>query len=118
MLNPNFRTERTYVKGLQELMDIYVQPASQPVNLLGTSTKETVVPLTERKIVFNGIDGLYKFHLDSFLPLLEAAAAPLLSTKSEQSDVDGTLSITAAKAVATVFLSHAAFMKMYSSYIK
>ncbi|KZT43792.1 hypothetical protein SISSUDRAFT_1039690 [Sistotremastrum suecicum HHB10207 ss-3] len=110
-------TERTYVKGLQELMDIYVQPASQPVNLLGTSTKETVVPLTERKIVFNGIDGLYKFHLDSFLPLLEAAAAPLLSTKSEQSDVDGTLSITAAKAVATVFLSHAAFMKMYSSYI-
>lgn len=99
-------------------MDIYVQPASQPVNLLGAATKETVVPLTERKIVFNGIDGLYKFHLDSFLPLLEKAAAPILSSKVEQVDADGSLSIAVAKAVANVFLSHAAFMKMYSSYIK
>ena len=50
-------TERTYVKGLQELIDIYIKPAVAPVtpvNILGSvsSTKETIIPVAERRIVF------------------------------------------------------------------
>ncbi|KAF8973748.1 hypothetical protein BDZ97DRAFT_1776622 [Flammula alnicola] len=115
-------TERTYVKGLQELVDIYIKPASTPVNLLGgvgSSSKDTVVPAPERKVVFGGIDALFSFHSDSFLPALEGAAAPLMKTPAEMQDTDqdGQLSLNVAKAVGNIFVKHAAFMKMYSSYI-
>ncbi|KAH0838462.1 hypothetical protein J3R83DRAFT_6774 [Lanmaoa asiatica] len=98
-------TERTYVKGLQGLVDIYVKPSAAPVNLISGvgSGKETVIPASERKIVFNGIEALFSFHKESFLPALEAAA----DTFDEVT-----------KGVAGIFLKHAAFMKMYSSYIK
>jgi hypothetical protein len=70
------RTERTYVRGLQELIDIYIKPAAAQVNLLGgvSSTKETVIPAAERRIVFSGLDSLFSFHKDIFLPALELAA--------------------------------------------
>ena len=63
------RTERTYVKGLAELVDLYIKPGAAPVNLLSGvgSSKDTVVPASERKIVFNGLDSLFSFHKDSFL---------------------------------------------------
>lgn len=110
------RTERTYVKGLQELVDIYVKPAAMPVSVLGNATgKETVVPATERKIVFNGLESLYSFHKESFLPALEAASVPLFSGAGDE---DGHVSTMVAVTIANVFLSHAAFMKMYSTYIK
>ena len=108
------RTERTYVKGLQELVDIYIKPAAVPVTALGTSSKETTVPAPERKVVFNGLDSLLSFHRESFLPALENAVTPL----ERSDDANGETSAGVAKAVATVFLSHAAFMKMYSTYIK
>ncbi|KAJ7706473.1 hypothetical protein B0H17DRAFT_919499 [Mycena rosella] len=112
-------TERTYVKGLQELVDIYIKPGAAPVNALGSSSKESVVPAPERKIVFGGIDALFSFHKDSFLPALEIAAAPLMKPSAEllEADADGQLSLTVAKAIGSMFLKHAAFMKMYSSYI-
>ncbi|KAJ7130078.1 hypothetical protein C8R43DRAFT_670583 [Mycena crocata] len=112
-------TERTYVKGLQELVDIYIKPGAAPVNVLGGSSKDTVVPASERKIVFGGVDALFSFHKDSFLPALESAAAPLMKTTAEllEADADGQLSLTVAKAIGSMFLKHAAFMKMYSSYI-
>ncbi|KAG6831276.1 hypothetical protein H0H92_011786 [Tricholoma furcatifolium] len=111
-------TERTYVKGLQELMDIYIKPGCETVNILSGvgSNKDTVVPATERKVVFGGIDALFSFHKDSFLPALEVAAAPLMKA-SEQADADGQLSLGVVKAVGSMFLKHAAFMRMYSSYI-
>lgn len=115
-----FRTERTYVNGLRELIDIYVKPSSLPVNTLGNavaSTKETVVPQQERKLVFNGLDSLFSFHSQNFLPALEEAARPLLSPPVEM-DVNGEISMTAAMSIANVFVSHAAFMRMYSTYIK
>lgn len=113
------RTERTYVKGLKELVDIYIQPACAPVNVLSGS-KDTVVPASERRVVFNGIDSLFSFHNDSFLPALEGAAAPLMrpSAELQELDADGLLSLNVAKAVGDIFVRHAAFMKMYSSYIK
>jgi hypothetical protein len=116
-----FRTERTYVKGLQELVDIYVKAASVPVNSLTSATsKETVVPVVERKIVFGSIDPLFSFHKESFLPALEAAAAPILTSAAalQDADADGQLSLSVAKAVGGTFARHAAFMKMYSTYIK
>ncbi|KAJ6509254.1 hypothetical protein C8R47DRAFT_14519 [Mycena vitilis] len=112
-------TERTYVKGLQELVDIYIKPGAAPVNVLGASGKDTVVPASERKIVFGGIDALFSFHKESFLPALEIAAAPLMKPTAElaEADADGQLSLNVAKAIGSMFLKHAAFMKMYSSYI-
>jgi hypothetical protein len=79
------------------------------------NTKETVIPAAERKIVFNGLESLRTFHKDSFLPALEDAIR-LLSKNKE--DVDGALTRQVAYGVANVFVSHAAFMKMYSNYIK
>ncbi|KAG6845969.1 hypothetical protein H0H87_011017 [Tephrocybe sp. NHM501043] len=114
-------TERTYVKGLQELMDIYIKPGCDAVNILSGvgSNKDTVVPTTDRKVVFGGIDALFSFHNDSFLPALEIAAAPLMKSPEQiqQVDIDGQLSLDVVKAVGSMFLKHAAFMKMYSSYI-
>ena len=51
------RTERTYVKGLQELVDIYIKPASATVTVLSgvSQIKDSVVPSQERKIVFSGL---------------------------------------------------------------
>ncbi|KAF7319907.1 DH domain-containing protein [Mycena kentingensis (nom. inval.)] len=112
-------TERTYVKGLQELVDIYIKPGSAPVNVLGGSSKETTVPASERKVIFGGIESLFSFHKESFLPALEIAAAPLMKSNAElaEADADGQLSLNVAKAIGSMFLKHAAFMKMYSSYI-
>jgi hypothetical protein len=113
------RTERTYVKGLQELVDIYIVPASQPVNSL-TGGSDTVVPPQERKVVFGGLDSLFSFHKDSFLPALEQAASAVMLPPAELKDWDagGEMSKIAAKDVASVFVKHAAFMRMYSTYIK
>jgi len=104
---------------LNELVDIYIQPACATVNVLSGS-KDSVVPASERRVVFNGIDSLFSFHNDSFLPALEGAAAPLMRPSAEllELDADGQLSLNVAKAVGNIFVKHAAFMKMYSSYIK
>ncbi|KAI0257518.1 hypothetical protein BJV78DRAFT_1293142 [Lactifluus subvellereus] len=106
---------------LQELIDIYIKPAAAPANLLGgvSSTKETVIPAAERKIVFSGLDSLFSFHKDIFLPALELAANPVLRTQAKQSEqeMEGVLSANAARGIARTFVSHAAFMRMYSTYI-
>lgn len=101
-------------------MDIYIKPGCAPVNLIsGVGSKDTIVPPSERKVVFNGVDALFSFHKDSFLPALEMAAAPLMKPTQDKSfDTDGQISANVAKAVGNIFVKHAAFMKMYSSYIK
>lgn len=65
--------------------------------------------------MFGGLDALFYFHRESFLPALERAASPLLDMQGE---VDGQKSLDVARDVANTFVSHAAFMKMYSTYIK
>jgi len=109
-----FRTERTYVKGLHQLVELYVKPSEAPFN--GIGSKETVVPFAERRVVFSGLEGLLKFHQDSFLPKLEAAASPLLNPNLD--DQDGTLSRAVAADVGDVFRTYNPFMRMYSTYIK
>lgn len=78
------------------------------------------MPAAERKIVFNGLDSLFSFHKESFLPALERAGAPLMRPSAEiaQADGDGNMSLNVARTVAQAFVSHAAFMRMYSTYIK
>lgn len=103
-------------------MDLYIKPSSVAVNLLTGvgSSRDTVVPSSERKIVFSGVEALFSFHHGSFLPALEIAAAPMMQPSAvlQEADADGQLSSSVAKAVGNVFLKHAAFLKMYSSYIK
>lgn len=114
------RTERTYVKGLQELVDIYIKSACAPVNALTGTSKETVVPAIERKIVFSGLEALFSFHKESFLPALEKAAASAMQPSGviAEADTEGAMSMNVARTVGNCFISHAAFMRMYSTYIK
>ena len=107
------------MKGLQELVDIYIKPAAAPVTSL-SGVGQSTVPSSERKIVFGGLEALYSFHKESFLPALEKACAPIMRPAAElaEADTDGQLSLDVARTVANSFVSHAAFMKMYSTYIK
>ena len=111
------RTERTYVSQLQELIDIYVKPAAEPTTTkFGTNfNKETVIPAGERRIVFNGLESLYQFHKDAFLPALERAIASL---RENTDDPAGEVSGNVASQIAMVFVSQAAFMRLYQTYIK
>lgn len=113
------RTERTYVKGLQELVDIYIKPAAAPVTVL-SGVGQSIVPSGERKIVFSGLESLFSFHKESFLPALERVTTPIMVPSSQlaEMDTDGHISLDVARAVAHIFVSHAAFMRMYSTYIK
>ena len=90
------------------------------MNLLGgvSSTKETVIPPAERRIVFSGLDSLFSFHKDIFLPALELAADSAMRSQRSEEEAEGTLSANAARGIARTFVSHAAFMRMYSTYIK
>lgn len=101
-------------------MDIYIKPACASVTVLSGvgSSKETVVPAPERKIVFGAVDALISFHKESFLPSLEKAVAPLMKPSSSKEDIDGQLSLAVATSVGDMFWKYAAFMRMYSTYIK
>lgn len=107
------RTERTYVRSLNELVSIYVQPSAMSINP-GKPGSESIIPMSERKIVFGGIEGILRFHKESLLPAMEAAGKDILSGVP---DTDGTLSAQAARAMGDVFRSYNPFMRQYSSYI-
>ncbi|WWC88473.1 uncharacterized protein L201_003384 [Kwoniella dendrophila CBS 6074] len=107
-----YETERTYVRGLGELVSIYVRPSCQPVN--PNKSNETIVPASERKIVFGGVESILTIHRDNFLPALEKAVRPLLEG---QDDDEGSLSASTAHHVGEVFRTYIAYMKQYSTYI-
>ncbi|ORX37331.1 RhoGEF domain-domain-containing protein [Kockovaella imperatae] len=112
VLREIWETERTYVRGLGELVTIYVKPSSHPVN--AGKSNETIIPAPERKVVFGGIESILSIHRDNLLPALEKAIRPLLEGKDDE---DGDLSTTTAHAVGEVFRTYIAYMKQYSSYI-
>ncbi len=105
-------SEETYVRGLQELAAIYIQPASQP---LSGSSGAAAVPISEQKTVFGNIEALLHFHQGGLLPSLKAAAAPILAGAPETMTTSQSSHI--AEDVANVFVRHAAFFRMYSTYI-
>lgn len=80
------------------------------------SLGQSAIPATERKIVFSSLEAIFSFHKEVFLPALETATAPL--APNIQLTEDGRLLLDSARAVANVFVSHVAFMKMYSTYTK
>ena len=112
VLREIYETERTYVRGLGELVTIYVKPASQLVNQ--SKVSETIVPANERKVVFGGIESILSIHRENLLPALEKAVKPLLEGND---DDEGELSTRTAHAVGEVFRTYIAYMKQYSTYI-
>ncbi len=108
-------TERTYVKGLSELVDIYVKPAMAPAD---GHSGVPVIPSNEHRAVFGNVEALLQFHRTVFLPSLVTVAQPVLE-HNQDSPVDMAPEETAAVAekIASVFSTHAAFFKMYTSYI-
>ena len=90
------------------------------MNALTGGSKETVVPAIERKIVFSGLEALFSFHKESFLPAIEKAAGSIMQSPEvfDEADEDGTMLMNVARTIGNCFVSHAAFMKMYLTYIK
>ncbi|KAF8323058.1 hypothetical protein DL93DRAFT_2070483 [Clavulina sp. PMI_390] len=114
VVNEIVKTERTYVTQLKELIDIFVIPSAAPAQGTFGTTKESVIPTVERRVVFNGVEPLFKFHKDTLLPSLERALAPLQGVPDDQLP---DISASVASQIAMAFVSHAAFMKMYNTYI-
>lgn len=107
-------TEQTYVRGLRDLCEIYVGPAAAASS---GGVGDSVVPATERRIVFGGIEGIMRFHTDSFLPALKEAASEVLSRGVRAEDADGERSRSAARAIGEVFRTYQPYMRQYSAYI-
>ncbi|KAJ1594253.1 hypothetical protein NDA11_004425 [Ustilago hordei] len=108
-------TERTYVKGLGELVDIYVKPAMAPAD---GNSGVPVIPPSEHRAVFGNVEALLQFHRTVFLPSLVAMASPVLGHNQEvPSEMAPEETAAVAEKVASVFSTHAAFFKMYTSYI-
>ncbi|CAO1634021.1 unnamed protein product [Sympodiomycopsis kandeliae] len=114
-------SEESYIKGLQELVDIYVKPARKPAD--GTNGQPILGP-AEHRTIFGNVEGLVQFHCGAFLPSLRIAAKDILLNKpggagdtSTAEAGDAALTAGAAEAIAGVFTKHAAFFRMYSAYI-
>ncbi|GAA5882490.1 hypothetical protein JCM3774_006130 [Rhodotorula dairenensis] len=98
-------TEKSYLRGLQELCSIYVASAAATTTASTTGKRDTVVPATERRAVFGNVEAIRDFHAKILLPDLLAAAesSPDLRVVADN--------------IGEVFSSHVSFMKIYSSYI-
>lgn len=107
-----YETETTYVRGLSELVSIYVRPASQPAS--SSKSSESVIPVAERKVVFGGVESILLFHRDNFLPALEKVVHQLLTNGDDE---DGATSALAAHQLGEIFRTYIAYMKQYSTYI-
>lgn len=95
------------------VVEIYVLASEASAG--GLNSKDTVVPASERKIVFAGLHALLDFHNGTFLPKLVLAAKAIFDGVP---DDDGEMSRRCAMDVGAVFKSFNPFMRMYSTYIK
>lgn len=129
-------TEKSYIKGLKELHDIYITSASLMVSSSIGKEKEPMVPPAERKVVFNNVEAIIGFHVDVLLPDFEEVMDRLRQKQSgiatadmnepastgedlsrRRQEIDSQLTNFAAEELARVFIRHAAFLKLYSTYI-
>lgn len=67
--------------------------------------------MAERRRVFGCVENIIDFHANVFLPELERAARPVLADRASNSSLDDAALRRAARAVAEVFIQHAAFLK-------
>jgi hypothetical protein len=107
-------TERTYVRELQTLQDLYATPSEGrmvPVdsdgNLSPNFVQERVLAPEEQKIVFQNLGMILKLHRDHLLPALEEAVADGLGQVDEE---------TLRGRVGRCFARYAPFFKLYSTY--
>lgn len=107
-------TERTYVSGLSELMDIYLKRARQPMD--GVSD-ERVMSVEKERIIFGHIEVIIQFHQGVFLPELERKTAALLKISELDEEQHAMLSAHIAVDVANVFSEYATYFKMYTNYV-
>ncbi|KAA1065363.1 hypothetical protein PGTUg99_008521 [Puccinia graminis f. sp. tritici] len=129
-------TEKSYIKGLKELHDIYITSASLMVSSSIGKEKEPMVPPAERKVVFNNVEAIIGFHVDVLLPdfqevmdrLRQKQAGIAMADSKEPAngneelmkrrhELESQLTNFAAEELARVFIRHAAFLKLYSTYI-
>ncbi|KAM0789145.1 hypothetical protein ACM66B_003198 [Microbotryomycetes sp. NB124-2] len=103
-------TERSYLRGLEELCAVYLASADQPVYSSSGRTKGPVLPVAERKAVFGNIEAIKNLSRDVILPELVKATA--------DSDLPSVNDSTAlACRVAEVFKRHAKTFNLYSAYV-
>ncbi|KAH8919815.1 Dbl homology domain-containing protein, partial [Atractiella rhizophila] len=110
-------SERTYLRQLKEMVDIYVKEAEKEVAVSSTGKKEPVVPIAERRTIFGNIDNIIHFHESVFLPNLESAVEILFIKRKAGDTVDTAFIRFMADQVARVFTQHSAFFKLYAPYI-
>ncbi|EGG05781.1 uncharacterized protein MELLADRAFT_87674 [Melampsora larici-populina 98AG31] len=164
-------TEKSYIRGLRELQDIYIASATAVSTSGIGNNKESTVPSSERKVVFNNVEAIIGFHVEVLLPDLQEVVDRLskkqltilapneirsiaaikkrkeqeansmnsrlsagedltsstISTTNEENEeeflerqrneINGELIKAAAEELAKVFIRHAAFLKLYSTYI-
>ncbi|UZJ51056.1 hypothetical protein CBS101457_000376 [Exobasidium rhododendri] len=120
-------TEKSYIRGLQELVDIYVLPSAGLED--GSGNGQCAIPSPERRKVFGNVEAILHFHRGAFLPALESAARSVIDVdlsmwKSKVSEEgEGaeeefkSMSANVVEQVAVVFQRHAAYFKMYSAYV-
>lgn len=108
-------SEESYIRGLQELCDIYVGPS----RLSDDKSTQPILPSQEHRAIFGNVEGLLQFHADAFLPSLKACTAGLLTSGPGDDDGDDDCQRTAqvAEAVGSVFVKHSGWFRMYSAYI-
>lgn len=113
-------TEETYVRGLKELVDIYVVPSG----VLDPTSGQQAIPAVERRNVFGNIEGIYHFHQFAFLPALQDVMQAIvefeqMDREKENKDLKAcnAMSATLTEQMANVFTKHAAYFRMYSAYV-
>ena len=107
-------TERTYVAGLTELMEIYLKRARQPMD--GVSD-DRVLSVEKERLIFGHIEVIIQFHIGAFLPALEEKTRMLLVIPELEEERHALLSAKVAADVANVFSEYAAYFKMYMNYV-
>jgi hypothetical protein len=106
-------SEKSYLTGLQDLVTLYIEPASAPYRSSSsvTAVRETVIPQAERKLVFSVAESIEQFHAAVFLPALETATAQLFTERKSVTSLDQSILAQAVNSIAEVFSRHAAYLK-------
>ncbi|SCV70764.1 BQ2448_3526 [Microbotryum intermedium] len=105
-------TEKTYLRGLEELVAIYVGPSASVID------GKELLPAAERRAVFSNVEGIRDFHARIFFPdLLEVVQSATKAGPSIQLVDPSHRWLMAAIGIGHVFARHAAVLKIYSAYV-
>lgn len=120
IISETLSTEKTYVSGLNELVEIYLHsPAAQQFQQATAQSAGSMSAAEERRVIFSNLENLTAFHKDHFLPALEAAVDSAKASMMVSANDEGKqgVNIEAAEEIGKLFCQFAAWMKMYSVYV-